>query len=513
MAETAVREFLENLRSLPQTFKEAWLRLGKVPETEREESQATFHNFFLHLHSVRVHVRTLAPTLTLGLGLMAAASFLILTITGVLLMVYYKPSTELAYQSMKDIHFTVATGRFIRNIHRWSAHVMVIAVFLHMARVFFTASYKKPREFNWLIGLALLVTTLGLSFTGYLLPWDQLAYWAITIGANIANSPRELTDALGLTQWFDLGGFQRRLLLGANYVGEDALIRFYILHVFVLPLVLLILVFVHFWRIRKDGGLARPEDPLGGPAEWGGEKRPVFEPKPTKTYGLMALVRGRRAPVNRGPENTVMSWPHLLWAEMAVFMVTVAVTLILGFFFDAPLTEIANPAVPENPAKAPWYFLGIQELVSYSAFTGGLVIPVIAVMGLGLIPFLDRRPGGEGVWFGTPGERQVAWRSLLFGLGAVIGLLAFTVNFGWLRNWFPDIHQLWILVFNPGSLLVGLYAGWSLWVLKRRNSVRLAAVALFTCFLVGFTLLTYFATVHRGPNWEFYWWPSQWPVH
>ncbi|MEE8200852.1 MAG: cytochrome b N-terminal domain-containing protein [Candidatus Acidoferrales bacterium] len=513
MAETAVREFLENLRSLPQTFKEAWLRLGKVPETEREESQATFHNFFLHLHSVRVHVRTLAPTLTLGLGLMAAASFLILTITGVLLMVYYKPSTELAYQSMKDIHFTVATGRFIRNIHRWSAHVMVIAVFLHMARVFFTASYKKPREFNWLIGLALLVTTLGLSFTGYLLPWDQLAYWAITIGANIANSPRELTDALGLTQWFDLGGFQRRLLLGANYVGEDALIRFYILHVFVLPLVLLILVFVHFWRIRKDGGLARPEDPLGGPAEWGGEKRPVFEPKPTKTYGLMALVRGRRAPVNRGPENTVMSWPHLLWAEMAVFMVTVAVTLILGFFFDAPLTEIANPAVPENPAKAPWYFLGIQELVSYSAFTGGLVIPVIAVMGLGLIPFLDRRPGGEGVWFGTPGERQVAGWSLLFGLGAVIGLLAFTVNFGWLRNWFPDIHQLWILVFNPGSLLVGLYAGWSLWVLKRRNSVRLAAVALFTCFLVGFTLLTYFATVHRGPNWEFYWWPSQWPVH
>ncbi|MEE9234937.1 MAG: cytochrome b N-terminal domain-containing protein [Candidatus Acidoferrales bacterium] len=513
MAETAVREFLENLRSLPQTFKEAWLRLGKVPETEREESQATFHNFFLHLHSVRVHVRTLAPTLTLGLGLMAAASFLILTITGVLLMVYYKPSTELAYQSMKDIHFTVATGRFIRNIHRWSAHVMVIAVFLHMARVFFTASYKKPREFNWLIGLALLVTTLGLSFTGYLLPWDQLAYWAITIGANIANSPRELTDALGLTQWFDLGGFQRRLLLGANYVGEDALIRFYILHVFVLPLVLLILVFVHFWRIRKDGGLARPEDPLGGPAEWGGEKRPVFEPKPTKTYGLMALVRGRRAPVNRGPENTVMSWPHLLWAEMAVFMVTVAVTLILGFFFDAPLTEIANPAVPENPAKAPWYFLGIQELVSYSAFTGGLVIPVIAVMGLGLIPFLDRRPGGEGVWFGTPGERQVAGWSLLFGLGAVIGLLAFTVNFGWLRNLFPDIHQLWILVFNPGSLLVGLYAGWSLWVLKRRNSVRLAAVALFTCFLVGFTLLTYFATVHRGPNWEFYWWPSQWPVH
>ena len=513
MAESAAREFVQNLRLLPQTVRDAWFRLGKVPESEREESQATFHNLFLHIHSVRVHARTLNPALTLGLGLIATASFVLLVITGVLLMVYYKPSTTLAYESMKDIHFTVATGRFIRNIHRWSAHVMVLAVFLHMARVFFTASYKKPREFNWLIGLALLVTTLGLSFTGYLLPWDQLAYWAITIGANIANSPRELTDALGITAWLDPGGFQRRLLLGANYVGEDALIRFYVLHVFVLPLVLVILVSVHFWRIRKDGGLARPEDPPGGPAEWGGKQQPVFQPLATKTYGLMAVVKGRRPPVNRGPENTVMSWPHLFWAELAVFMLTTAVCLALSIFLDAPLKEIANPAVPENPAKAPWYFLGLQELVSYSAFAGGVLIPLIALVGLGLIPFLDRKPGGEGVWFGTPGERGVAWQSVWFSSAITVGMLAFTINFGWLRNWFPEIHQLWILAINPGTLLVLLFAGWSLLVLRRRNSVRLAAVALFTCFLVGFTLLTYFATVHRGPNWHFYWWPSQWPVH
>ena len=513
MAATASKEFLENLRALPQTVKDAWLRLGRLPESEREESQATFHNLFLHIHSVRVHVRTLSPALTLGLGLITSSSIVILTITGVLLMVYYKPSTELAYESVKDIHFVVSTGRFIRNLHRWSAHLMVIGVFLHMARVFFTSSYKKPREFNWLIGLALLVVTLGLSFTGYLLPWDQLAYWAITIGSNIANSPRELTDAIGITRWFDPGGFQRRLLLGANYVGEDALIRFYVLHVFVLPLVLVILLGIHFWRIRKDGGLARPEDPMGGLAEWGGKPRPVFEPLATKTYGLMALVKGQRATVNRGPENTVMSWPHLLWAEMAAFMVTTAVCLVLSFYVDAPLKELANPAIPENPAKAPWYFLGIQELVSYSAFMGGLGIPLIALVGLALIPFLDRRPGGEGVWFGTTGERQVAWQSFVFGLATAVGMLALTVNFGWLRNWFPNIHQLWIIFINPGSLLVLLYAGWSIFVLKRRNSVRLAAVALFTCFLIGFTLLTYFATVHRGPNWQFYWWPSQWPVH
>jgi len=513
MAETATREFLRNLRTLPQTLKDSCFRLGKVPESEREESQATFHNLFLHLHSVRVHTRTLRATLTFGLGLMATASFAITVITGVLLMVYYKPSTDLAYQSIKDIHFAVYTGRFIRNIHRWAAQLMVLVVLLHMARVFFTASYKKPREFNWLIGLGLLVVTLALSFTGYLLPWDQLAYWAITIGSNIANSPRELTDAIGTTGLFDPGGLQKRLLLGANYVGQDALIRFYILHVFVLPLALVTLLGVHFWRIRKDGGLARPEDPPGGPAEWGGEHRQVFQPLATKTYGLMALVKGKRPPVNRGPENTVMSWPHVFWAELSVFMVTIAITLILAFHFDAPLKELANPAIPENPAKAPWYFLGIQELVSYSAFTGGLLIPLIVLLGLALIPFLDRRTGGEGVWFGTAGEKAVFWQSVLFAFVMTVGMLACTVNYGWLRNWFPTINQLWIIAVNPGSLLVLIFGVWSLLTLKRKDSVRLAAVSLFTCFLVSFALLTYFATVHRGPNWHFYWWPSQWPVH
>jgi quinol-cytochrome oxidoreductase complex cytochrome b subunit len=498
---------------LPHTVKDAWFRLGKEPESEREESQATFHNLFLHIHSVRVHVRTLSPTLTFGLGLMAAGTFLITVVTGLLLMVYYKPSTDLAYQSIKDIHFTVYTGRFIRNIHRWAAQLMVLTVLLHMARVFFTGSYKKPREFNWLVGLGLLVMTLALSFTGYLLPWDQLAYWAITIGSNIANSPRELTDALGITRWLDPGGFQKRLLLGANYVGQDALIRFYVLHVFLLPVALVTLLSVHFWRIRKDGGLARPEDPMGGEAEWGGARRTVFQPISTKTYGLMALVRGKRPTVNRGPENTVMSWPHLFWAELAVFMVSVASTLVLSFYWDAPLKELANPAIPENPAKAPWYFLGIQELVSYSAFTGGLMIPLIVVIGLALIPFLDRRSEGEGTWFGTAGEKLVFLYSLVFAVLVTVGMLVLTVNFGWLRNWFPEIHQLWIIIFNPGSLLVLIFAAWSLLVLKRKDSVRLAAVALFTCFLVGFTILTYFATVHRGPNWHFYWWPSQWPVH
>src|SRR5262249_12895237 len=227
-------------------LRDAIFRTGK-PTSDRARSQKVFGNFLFHVHSTRVHERTLQFFATLGLGVAALASFLVAAVNGVVLLFYYTPSPQLAYSPFKDIQYVVPTGRFIRNLHRWSAHVMAITVILHAVRVFFTASYKKPREFNWLIGLGLLVVTLGLSFTGYLLPWDQLAFWAATIGANIAGSPRELTDAIGITAWFDPGGLCKDLLLGADEVGQPALTRFYLLHVMVLPLLLLWLMGVHFW--------------------------------------------------------------------------------------------------------------------------------------------------------------------------------------------------------------------------------------------------------------------------
>ena len=170
-------------------------------------------------------------------------------------------------------------------------------------------------------------------------------------------------------------------------------------------------------------------------------------------------------------------------------------------------------AIPENPAKAPWYFLGLQELVSYSAFMGGVGIPTIVLVGLGLIPYLDRDPRGVGVWFGGPAGRRTFWQSLAYGLLSVLALLVFTVNFGWLRAWFPAIPQIAIIVVNPATVIVALYAAWSLWVLRRTASIRLSAVALFTCFLAGFIVLTAMGSIFRGPNWHFYWWPSQWPTH
>lgn len=168
-------DFRDNLISLPKNLLDATIRHG-APTSDRARSQAVFSNFFLHINPARVHPNSLRPSATWGLGVILVSQFIILSVTGILLMVYYTPSVDLAYNSIKDIHYVVPTGRFIRNIHRWVAHLMVLCVLLHMARVFYTASYKSPREFNWLLGMALFILTLALSFTGYLLPWDQLAF-------------------------------------------------------------------------------------------------------------------------------------------------------------------------------------------------------------------------------------------------------------------------------------------------------------------------------------------------
>jgi len=509
---SALRIFLGNLRESPRRLREAIFR-GGAPKTDRTRSSFIFGNVFLHLHAVRTHRWSLRWSTTMGLGIAAASAFLLTLVTGVLLMIYYKPYPDAAYLSVKDIHYVIPTGRFIRNIHRWAGNVMVVTVLLHMARTFYTAAYRPPREFNWLVGLGLAAVTLGLSFTGYLLPWDQLAYWAITIGANIAQSPREVTDALGITGWFDPGGLQRLLLLGSDVVGEEALIRFYLLHVMLLPLALAALAAVHFWRIRKDGGLARPADALErlGPPPEG--TYPVFTEEPAKTYHLAAIVRGRSPAVGRGPEGTVPSMPHLLHAELGIFMLTMAICLGLALIADAPLKEIADPNVPENPAKAPWYFLGLQELVSFSAFLGGMGIPLIVLIGLGLIPFLDREEEGTGEWFGGSGGRRVVIQAAIVGLAGAIGIEAAAISFGWLREWFPAIPQLVITAVNPGTILTLLYAGYSIWLMRRHGSTRAAALGLFTCFLCGFVVLTIIGTYFRGPNWAFYWSPSDWPVH
>ncbi|HLK63240.1 MAG TPA: cytochrome b N-terminal domain-containing protein [Bryobacteraceae bacterium] len=380
---TAVREFPSNVWS--SIFRHP------LPSNDLERSQTSFTNFFLHLHPVKVHRNTLRPIYTMGLGLMSLFLFLILVVTGILLMFYYVPSTTQAYDRMLDLRGTVAFGLFLRNMHRWSAHGMVALVFLHMCRVFFTGAYKKPREFNWVLGVVLLLVTLFLSFTGYLLPWDQLAFWAITVGTSIAGyAPL-------------VGGQIKFLLLGDTTVGQEALLRFYVLHVAVLPAVMVLLVAVHFWRIRKDGGLSRPET-ASAKADAGVVQIRIEPGK--RTFGLQGFVRGPFTKIGNVPDDTVYSWPHLLVAELFVFVLTVSVILLVSLAFHAPLEQPVNVMHPPNPAKAPWYFLGLQEMVSYSAFWGGIGVPTVMVVLLFLTPYIDRGQKGVGRWFAR--ERLLA---------------------------------------------------------------------------------------------------------
>jgi len=216
------------------------------PNTPRNQMLVIATNVFLHLHPTRLHRTHVKVTYTYCLGGLAFFMFIVLTVTGVLLMFYYVPSTDRAYTDVAALETNVAFGMLMRNLHRWTAHGMVILVFLHMMRVFYTGAYKPPREFNWVVGVVLLVLTLLLSFTGYLLPWDQLAFWAITVGHGIAGS----TPYLGTDV--------QRVLFGGVEIGQNALIRFYTLHVLALPLVAAIMMAVHFWRVRRDGGMARP---------------------------------------------------------------------------------------------------------------------------------------------------------------------------------------------------------------------------------------------------------------
>jgi quinol---cytochrome c reductase cytochrome b subunit, bacillus type len=216
------------------------------PNTPRNQMLAVATNVFLHLHPTRIHKTHVKITHTYCLGGLSFFLFLGLTVTGVLLMFYYVPSVERAYTDIASLETNVRYGSLMRNMHRWMAHGMVLTVLLHMMRVFYTGAYKPPREFNWVVGVILLILTLLLSFTGYLLPWDQLALWAITVGTNMVGSAPVLGDSVVFVM---RGGFE---------VGPNALIRFYTLHVIGLPLVAAIFMAVHFWRIRRDGGMARP---------------------------------------------------------------------------------------------------------------------------------------------------------------------------------------------------------------------------------------------------------------
>jgi quinol---cytochrome c reductase cytochrome b subunit, bacillus type len=215
-------------------------------DSPRNRSYVIMNNVLYHLHPVKVKRHAVKVSYTLCLGGLSFFLFILLTVTGIFLMFFYRPATATAWSNIQTLETAVTFGSLVRNMHRWAAHLMVLSVFLHMCRVFYHGAYKAPREFNWVIGVILLTLTLLLSFTGYLLPWDQLALWAVTVGTNM----------MGYTPVF--GSSVKYVLLGSKEIGNDTLLRWYVLHVLLLPFVIVIFMAVHFWRVRKDGGISGP---------------------------------------------------------------------------------------------------------------------------------------------------------------------------------------------------------------------------------------------------------------
>jgi menaquinol-cytochrome c reductase cytochrome b subunit len=226
-----------------------------VQPSNRNRAMVVMESLVLHLHATKVRRHSLDFSSTYFLGAISIILCVILTVTGLLLMLYYHPSVPQAYNDMKELQFTVSNGRFLRNLHRWPAHAMVFVVFLHMLRVFYHKAYRPPREFNWVVGVVLFLLTLLLSYTGYLLPWDQLAFWGVSVGTNMVKAMPFI------------GPWSRFLLLGGNIVGENALLRFYVLHCVLLPLAIAGGIALHVWRVRKDGGLADSRQSMSADGE------------------------------------------------------------------------------------------------------------------------------------------------------------------------------------------------------------------------------------------------------
>jgi quinol-cytochrome oxidoreductase complex cytochrome b subunit len=278
---------------------------------------------------------------------------------------------------------------------------MVLAVIVHMARTFYAGAYKKPREFNWVIGVALLVLTLGLSFTGYLLPWDQLSYWAVTVGTNLVHYVPLI------------GGTMQNVLIGGGQVGQSTLERFYALHVAVLPALVVVTICLHIWRVRKDGfAVERSAVAATGTFAEGATTPPVAAARqatqvvlpgaPSDLYGgrtrVLGVVERESVTAEERPvDDTVFTWPHLLVRHVVFALGVAATVLTLGVAFAAPLRDLANPNLTPEPAKAPWYFVGLQELLShFDPLVAGILVPLGAVLTLVLLPYIDRNPSTVG---------------------------------------------------------------------------------------------------------------------
>ncbi len=394
---------------------------------------------------------------------MAVVLVLLLLGTGALLKFVYQPFPEKAYESIVFLESQVPFGRLIRGLHHWGANVLILVAFLHLLRVFLTGAFHAPRQFNWVLGVTSFLVLLLSNFTGYLLPWDQLAFWAITICTGM------LEYLPGAGKWI------QTLVQGGPEVGPGTLSNFYAVHTAILPASLLILLPFHFWRIRKAGGLVTPRVP--GQEESGPHGRPV------------------------------PAIPHLLLREGVVALALFASILVFSMLFDAPLGSKANPGLSPNPTKAPWYFMGIQEmLLHFHPLFSLFVIPALMLFALLALPYVNHQEETAGVWFAsTKGRKMALVAALVAMLGTPAAILAdeylieVTARLPGIPTWIAN-------GLAPFSLLLVAIAVFYVLMKRKFEACTTEAVQMvFVLLLVAFLVLTVTGIWFRGEGMRLVW--------
>jgi quinol-cytochrome oxidoreductase complex cytochrome b subunit len=425
---------------------------------DRSRMRAVANNLILHLHPTKVPAPALRWSYTWGLGGLSALTAALLVITGVLLMFRYDASVERAYTSIQYLETQVLFGSFVRGLHHWSANLLIVLAFLHMIRVFLSGGFKMGRAVNWIVGLGLLALIIAFNFTGYLLPWDQLAYWAVTVA----------TSLLGYIPL--VGTAVANFLLGGPEVGQATLRNFYAIHVAVLPVLLAGFMAYHFWKIRKDGGISQP-----------------IPKEKTRVERLTTI-------------------PHLVQVEFAAAVVLITVMTLWVIFVPAPLEALADPGHPPNPAKAAWYFMGLQELLLHMHPLAAMTLPAVIMGGFLLIPWLDKQDDNIGVYFRSKKGKQTAVLSTLLALG-LVPLLVLLDEF-WID--LPALFPQWSTLISNGLLpflltLAGLALIYLMFRILGRVNRSEAMVGLFVFLIVSLILLTLTGIFFRGPNMALVW--------
>jgi quinol-cytochrome oxidoreductase complex cytochrome b subunit len=419
-------------------------------------------SLLLHLRPANVPETTVRFTHTFGLGGMAAVLFLLLAFTGILMMFAYEPSPERAWQSIAAFQQDVLFGRLIRGVHFWSANLLIPVTILHLLRVFLTGGFRGRRRANWLVGLGILFCVLLSGFTGYLLTWDQTAFWAITI----------CTEMIGLIP--GIGPALQTAILGGGAIGSSTLINFYALHIVLTPALLIALLSWHFWYIRTSGGVVRPSAPPDDPA---------------------------------AANRTVPLIPNLLTKEVTVALLLTATVLVLAIGFGAPLGEPANPGISPNPAKAPWYFLGFQELlIHFNATFAILIIPLLVFGALVLVPYIPYDAEISGDWFLTPKGKRMALVAALTALLLVPLWVVVDDRVIGPGGWLPGAAPVISSGLLPFTVLAAGLAAFYLAIKRYFAATRNEAVqSLFVLLIVGFVVLTATGAWFRGAGMSLVW--------